>query len=261
MCSSCGLVAAAGAVERAPYLPNATLVEAGAPAPKRWRGTFRNSGERQIREMCESAGLASVRPIACAIWNSARESPSYKARKGANARGYLVAIIFHACKMAGVPRTPKELCSLLGADLSSMRRMVKETQTASDSAAGGREYSFSAPDPVSIIHRYLYKMDLDDKDRGLLKECASELWARYGSRLDTYERDSIIAGMLFFMYGGNRDYIDKIAETCRVCNNTVKGVFAKIAEWEMARTEPRGSAAPDADPDAAAGSAAGARLI
>lgn len=246
VCSACGLVVEAGARERKPFLPasfpvpveGAAEVSCGPIGGKRGRGirgvgvSARAAAEAQITEMCEAAGVGSACSLAKAILRSACESPRYKTRKGANARGYLAAVIFHACKIAGAPRTPKELCAVLGADLSAMRRMVKETQEAADSRSAGRGYSFSAPDPVSIIHRYLYKLDLTDENRALLKKCASELWGVYSHRLATYERDSIIAGMIYFMFGMNRDYIDDIAEACRVCKNTVKGVSSKIERWE-----------------------------
>ena len=233
VCASCGLVVESGIAEREPFLPCSTKVDANAPALSRPpRGPWRRTAEGRIREMCERAGLSSVTPVAQEIWNIARARPGYKVRKGNNATGFLAAAVFHACKVNGVPRTPKELCSTLGADLSAMRRMVKETQAAADSVSHAREYSFSAPDPVSIIHRYLYKLDLCRSDRALLKECARDLWKKYAGRLETYERDSIIAGMLYFMYGGNRDHVEKIADACCVCKNTVKGVFAKISEWE-----------------------------
>lgn len=233
VCASCGLVVESGISERDPFLPCSTKVDANAPANSRPpRGPWRSTAEAQIRDMCERAGIVTARPVAQEIWNIARERPGYKVRKGKNATGFLAAAIFHACKVMGVPRTPKELCSALGADLSAMRRMVKETQPAADSVSHTWGYSFSAPDPVAIIHRYLYKLDLCRSDRTLLKQCARDLWKKYGERLETYERDSIIAGMLFFMYGGNRDHVDKIADACCVCKNTVKGVYAKISEWE-----------------------------
>ena len=246
VCSACGLVIEAGARERNAFLSasapvsvrDAAEVVCGPLGGKRGRGirgggpSVRAVAEAQINDMCEAAGIASVAPLSKSILRTAFGSRMYKNRKGANARGYLVAVIFHACKISGAPRTPKELCSVLGAELSAMRRMVKETQAAADSHSLGRGYSFSAPDPVSIIHRFLYKLDMTEENRALLKKCASELWSLYSHRLATYERDSIIAAMIFFMYGMNKDYIDEIAEVCCVCKNTVKGVSSKIDKWQ-----------------------------
>lgn len=230
VCRSCGLVVESGIVERKPFVPATTRVN--APATKRPPDCRKKNSECHMKLLCETAGIPSIAPIAREIWDLARERPGYKARKGDNVLGYMAAVVFHACKVSGVPRTPKELCRLFGAKLSAMRRMVKETQGAADSVANAKAYSFSAPDPVSIIHRYLYKLDLSKENQSLLKECARDLWKKYGTRLDTYERDSIIAGMIYYMYGVNRDYIDEIAEACCVCKNTVKGVSAKISEWE-----------------------------
>lgn len=235
VCTSCGLVVSASVPERHPFLPHSSPADPeNGPAATRFSGArrFSKTNERTIEEMCERAGLGAVQVVSQMIWNNARESPRFKVRKGRNAQGYLAAVIFHACKLSGVPRTPKEICGLLGADLFSMRRMVKDVQAAADRITVYKSYSFSSPDPVSIFHRYLYKLDLSEGDHRLLKDCAKELWEAHKDRLRTFEVDSVVAGMLFFMYGGNRDHLVRIAEACNVSKNTVKGMYNKIFSWE-----------------------------
>eukprot|EP00873_Tetraselmis_striata_P010479 jgi/Tetstr1/430743/TSEL_020528.t1 len=128
---------------------------------------FSKTNEKTVAELCERAGLGAVQVVAHMIWNNARESPRFKVRKGRNALGYVTAVILHACKLWGVLRTPKELCGRMGADLFSMRRMVRDVQMAADKVTVYKSYSFSSPDPVSIFHRYLYKLDLSDEDHAL----------------------------------------------------------------------------------------------
>lgn len=230
VCTSCGLVVSCCIPERRPYLPHSAVPDAMATSARKHR--FSKTNEKTIAEMCERAGLASVKVVAQVIWNNARESPRFKIRKGDNALGYVAAVIFHACKLSGVPRTPKELCELLGCNLHSMRRMVKDVQMAADKVTFYKSYSFSSPDPVSIFHRYLYKLDLSEADQKLLKDCAKELWRAHKDKLRTFEVDSVIAGMLYFMYGGNKDHVMRIAEACNVSKNTVKGMYNKIFSWE-----------------------------
>eukprot|EP00873_Tetraselmis_striata_P026967 jgi/Tetstr1/447231/TSEL_034668.t1 len=234
VCTSCGLIVESCIPEREPYLPNSTVADV-RPAPTRCR--FSRTSEKSIAELCERAGLGSVHVVAQTIWNIARESPGFKVRKGKNAQGYVAAVIFHACKLSGVPRTPKEMCGLLGANLHSMRRMVKDVQSAADKVTVYKSYSFSSPDPVSILHRYLYKLDLSKDDQALLKDCARRIWEAHKVKLRTLEVDSVIAGMLYFMYGGNRDHVARIARACNVSRNTVTGVCNKIFSWE--KNDPR----------------------
>lgn len=192
---------------------------------------------QELNAMCDVPGFQSIRIICQEIWKNAKSNPRYKFRKGDNALGYNVAIVFHACKMCNVPRTPRELCEIFGATLSSMRRMVKEVQEAADSIKFVNSYSFASPNVPDIIHRFLQKLELSKQDAILLKKCAEDLWERHNSMLRTYEADSVIAGMIYFMYGANQDFLEKIASACNVCGNTVKGIYTKISTWESESTQ------------------------
>ena len=231
VCTECGLIILAGLQEKDAYMPHSSV-----DIPTR---RFRKckTTERDIRDMCINADLKFASVAAQIIYENALGLPTYKCRKGDNALGFIVAIIFHACKLCGVPRTPKELCEIFGCKLSNMRRMVKETQRAADKVVVCKSYSFSSPDPVQIFHRYSQKLELSENDMALLKECASEMWPKFKKALFTLDTDSIVSGLLFHMYGGDHMYLERIARACNVCRNTVKGVYAKMIAHETACKE------------------------
>lgn len=62
-----------------------------------------------ISEMCAKLSLETAIPTAKDIWENARTRGMVRIRKGANALGFAAAVVFLACKLRGVPRTPKEL--------------------------------------------------------------------------------------------------------------------------------------------------------
>lgn len=228
VCTGCGLVVQSGLKELDPYLPHSSVYK-----PTRRIRKCKTS-DKDIREMCVNADLQSVCVVAQIIYDNALNLPTYKARKGDNSLAYAVSIIFHSCKLSGVPRTPKEMCEIFGCKLSNMRRMVKQTQQAADSVVVCKNYSYSSPDPTTIFHRYAQKLELSSSDMDLLKECAVEMWPKFKKALFTLDTDSIVSGLLFHMYGGDPIYLERISRACNVCRNTVKGVYSKMVAHESA---------------------------
>lgn len=243
VCTGCGLV-----VDRADLHPS--VPEAAAPAPAAHRlgakcaapprprrpaatqSAATDAEVAEVRRMCNNApGMQRAGPLACEVIRNAREAPGFRVRKGPNALGLRVAAIFHACKLASVARTAKELATAFNVPLSSLRRMIKHAQPGADAVRSVPAYSFSVPTPAACVPRFLDRIPekIAHADRVAISKAAHEISRAHDADLRRFEPDSAIAGVIYIALGADPARASAIAQACGVCRNTVKAVAAAIS--------------------------------
>ena len=221
VCTDCGLVTASCTLETNPHPPTYCRV-----VTQPIKGY--NRMVKTLESMCQDLEFKSISVISQNILANALSSPTFKLRKGDYASGYLVAIIFHACALSGMPRTPKELCARFGCSLPAMRKMVKDVQHAADMVRLTRSYSYDSPNPLCVIHRPLQALGLAHSTQRRIKEFSKQALNDNMQTLSTLSTDSVVAALIFVATGRQRENLQQISRVCNVCRNTITTISSRI---------------------------------
>lgn len=225
VCRSCGLIASdsepaetavSGAIKQED-VPDRLVTKPRTPA--------------QVIQFCERMGSTQVKDTAVRVWEVAKEMGLIRLRKEPNSRGFSASVLFHAFKLRGVPRTPKEIAMNLEIPLSAVRRMIKHVQPAADSIRGERCYSSGTTPPDRVIARFCERMQLDKELTRSAISLARTFWREKRARIRSFETDSTASAIIAIAmskYTTMEEATDMTSRSFGVCVNTTRSIFREL---------------------------------
>lgn len=229
-------------VRRAVDLPgHATAAVVRSPSVRDYCSPDRaDAGCRQIALMCSRTDLKdNVVCTAGQVYRTAFARSDWKQRKHANFAGVLAACVFHACNVHRVPRTPVELCGMLGAEVKNMRKMVKTVQHAADAVAAEHRRVQVLNVETDLVPRYLCMLGVKGAQLNALKKACVRVYRDKKASLDNHRPETVAACLISAVLrekapdGGKRAVpqpdvsADMIAGICGVTVSTIRNIVSR----------------------------------